>query len=226
MADMRVAIFDLDGTLVDTAPDIVDALNRSLVDEGMEPVDDATGRSFIGGGARQLVKLGVIDAIGDAAEDELLNQTFDRFLIYYRESSIERSVIYPGVRDTLERFKEDGLPMGVCTNKPHDISLNVLKGLDLMRYFRSVIGGDALTERKPAAGHLLETAARTLPGYRQAVMIGDSATDVAAARNANVPVVAVTYGYTNVPAEELGADATIENMSELPTIIEKLWEYP
>jgi phosphoglycolate phosphatase len=220
---MRVVIFDLDGTLVDTAPDIIDALNRSLVDSGLAEVDDAAGRSFIGGGARQLVKLGVVADRGEDAEDELIDSTFDRFLTYYGESSTDRSVIYPGVRDVLEQFASENLPMGVCTNKPHDISLVVLEALDLMRYFRTVIGGDALPVRKPQAGHILETAARTLPGYSQAIMIGDSATDVAAARNSKVPVVAVSYGYTNVPAVELGADAVIDHMRDLPAAIEPLW---
>ena len=176
-----------------------------------------------GGGARQLVKLGVIADRGEDAEDELIDRTFDRFLTYYGESSTDRSVIYPGVLDVLEQFAGDNLPMGVCTNKPHDISLAVLEALDLMRYFRTVIGGDALPVRKPQAGHILETAARTLPGYSQAIMIGDSATDVAAARNAEVPVVAVSYGYTNVPAVELGADAVIDNMRDLPAAMEPLW---
>lgn len=221
---MRALVFDLDGTLVDTAPDIIDALNRSLADSGLSAVDDETGRSFIGGGARTLVKLGVIETVGEDAADDLIDRTFDRFLAYYGESSVEKSVIYPGVIETLDGFANDGMPMGICTNKPHDISLSVLEALGLMGYFRAVIGGDALSERKPAAGHLLETAKRTLPGYREVIMIGDSATDVAAARNASVPVVAVSYGYTNVPAHELGADAVIDCMDELPGKMDLLWD--
>ena len=114
--------------------------------------------------------------------------------------------------------------MGVCTNKPHALSLDVLDAFDLRKYFRAVIGGDSLPERKPAARHLLETADRAAPEYKRAIMIGDSPTDVAAARNANVPVIVVNYGYTLTPAAELGADAIISDMRELPPLFPAFWK--
>ena len=221
---MDVAIFDLDGTLVDTAPDIIDALNWTLSEFDLAPVDDATGRSLIGGGARKLVEDGLAKSSGQSIEKTAINDAYVRFIDYYTEKSAARSALYPGVRDALDALADTGLAMGVCTNKPHALSLDVLEAFDLHRYFRAVIGGDALPERKPAAGHLLETARRVTPDFSRAIMIGDSPTDVAAARNAGVPVVVVDYGYTVTPVEELGADAVISDMRELAALFPKFWK--
>lgn len=220
---MRTAIFDLDGTLVDSAPDIVDAANRALADVGLGEIGLKAGRDMIGGGARGLVRQAVLAAGGNDGDDAFVDRAFERFMIHYGAGSVSKSVLYPGVRETLEKLGSLGIPMGVCTNKPHGISLAVLEGLDLMRHFRAVVGGDALPERKPAAGHLRETIARTEPATKSAIMIGDSATDVAAARNANVPVIVVSYGYTKTPAAALGADAVIDRMADLPDAMDRLW---
>ena len=221
---MDVAIFDLDGTLVDTAPDIIDALNRTLSDLDLAPVDDATGRSFIGGGARKLVADGLAEATRRPPEENAIDDAYARFIDYYTQKSATRSALYPGVRDALDALADTGLAMGVCTNKPHALSLDVLEAFDLRRYFRAVIGGDVLKERKPAAGHLLETARRTAPEISRAVMIGDSLNDVTASRNAGIPVVVVDYGYTVTPAEELGADAVISDMRELVALFPTFWK--
>ena len=219
---MQIVIFDLDGTLVDTAPDIIDALNRTLDGKGLPPVDDATGRRFIGGGARQLVADGIAHAAGEAEAEGEIDRAYDKFIAFYTERSVVHSAPYPGVRETLEELSLAGLPMGVCTNKPQALSVDVLNGLDLMDHFRTVVGGDALPERKPAPHHLIETANRVAPDYTAAVLIGDSPTDVATARNARIPIVAVDYGYTDVPAPQLGADAVISDMRELPALLPAL----
>lgn len=221
---MDVAIFDLDGTLVDTAPDIIDALNRTLSDLDLAPVDDDTGRSLIGGGAHKLVADGLTKSAGRRVEKNAIDDAYARFIDYYTQKSAARSALYPGVREALDALADTGLAMGVCTNKPNALSLDVLEAYNLHRYFRAVIGGDVLKERKPAAGHLLETARRTAPEFSRAVMIGDSPTDVATARNAGVPVVVVNYGYTVTPAEELGADAVISDMRELAALFPTFWK--
>ena len=179
---------------------------------------------LIGGGARKLVEDGLAKSSGQSIEKTAINDAYVRFIDYYTEKSAARSALYPGVRDALDALADTGLAMGVCTNKPHALSLDVLEACDLHRYFRAVIGGDALPERKPAAGHLLETARRVTPDFSRAIMIGDSPTDVAAARNAGVPVVVVDYGYTVTPVEELGADAVISDMRELAALFPKFWK--
>ena len=221
---MDVLLFDLDGTLVDTAPDIIDALNRTLAETNLSPVDDVTGRSFIGGGARHLVASGMSGSQGPPVSDDELDRAYASFVRYYTERSSARSNLYPGVREALDGLIDMDIAMGVCTNKPQDLSVDVLEAFDLNKYFRTVIGGDALPERKPAASHLLETAHRTAPGYERAIMIGDSPTDVAGARNADMPVIVVNYGYTTTPVLELGADAVISDMQEVLPIINSYWD--
>ena len=221
---MDVAIFDLDGTLVDTAPDIIDALNRTLSNQGLTPIDDATGRGFIGGGARKMVVDGLAESAGRPAEEREIDDAYAQFINYYTEKFAVQSRLYPGVREALDALADMGLAMGVCTNKPHALSLDVLDAFGLLKYFRSVIGGDAVPEQKPAAGHLLETARRSAPGFSRAIMVGDSTTDVAAARNASVPVIVVNYGYTVTPVSALGADAIISDMRELIALLPTFWK--
>lgn len=220
---MDVVIFDLDGTLIDTAPDIINALNQTLSDFMLAPIDADTGRRFIGNGARKLVEDSLTER-GVSWTEDLLDDAHAKFTHYYTEKSCELSRVYPGVRDALDELTRMGFPLGVCTNKPQSLSMDVLKKLDLLKYFQAVLGGDALSERKPAASHILETAQRIAPNYKRAIMVGDSKTDVAAARNAGVPVVAVNYGYTITPAAKLGADAVIANMQELLSHIPQLWD--
>lgn len=220
---MDVVIFDLDGTLIDTAPDIINALNKTLAGRDLAPVDDATGRRFIGGGARKLVADGLTEA-GISVTDTTLDDAYAQFIRYYEDASADLSCLYPSVRDALEILAQRECLMGVCTNKPQSLSIDVLEAFDLTKYFRAIIGGDALPERKPAAGHVLETARQTAPEYTRAIMIGDSPTDVAAARNAGIPVIAVNYGYTTIPPAELGANAVIADMRELPPLLPRFWE--
>lgn len=211
----QAVIFDLDGTLVDTLPDLHVALNRVLEEEGLETLNPSETRLMIGGGARNLIELAFIkrEIIGEEAR---VNAGFDRFLDYYGAEPTTHSRPYPGVLEALDCLSKYGIGLGVCTNKPQDMSEQVLSGLQIAHYFGdAVIGGDALSTRKPDASHLHAVIQKTGRSPNKTIMVGDSETDVGAARNAGIPVIAVDFGYTALTPEELKADKIISHFDEL-----------
>jgi phosphoglycolate phosphatase len=214
-------IFDLDGTLVDTARDLTEALNVVLAQSGCRPVAPERVRNRIGGGARRLVALGFAETGMALDAGELDRRTAD-FLAHYRAHLTDLSRPFPAVSETLRVLAAAGAIMGVCTNKPAEPSRQILADLELNSFFGTVLGGDSLAVRKPDPEHLGATirALGALPAH--AVMVGDSEIDVAAARNLGVPAIAVAYGYAPIPAVELGADAVIERFADLPEAIAKL----
>ncbi len=207
-------VFDLDGTLVDTAPDITAALNHILCREGRDAVSPAKVRSMVGQGAWTLLEQGY-QATGEPVEPTHLPRLFDDFLSYYRAHIADRSVIFPGARAALERYRAAGARMGVCTNKPYDLSVALLEHLDLSSYFPVVLGADSLPVHKPDPEHYRATVKGLGGRVERSAMIGDSPTDVATARAAKVPIVAVTFGYTPVPPESFGADVLIDDFDSL-----------
>ena len=211
----RAVVFDLDGTLVDTAPDLTAALNHVLprVDRG--PVTVAAVRTMVGQGLRRLIERSLI-ATGGIPEEADLESMFAGAFEFYGEHLTDQSFPFPGASDVLDHLTEAGVILGVCTNKPIALSERLLAELDLTKYFAAILGGDSLAVKKPDAAHLLTTLEQMSAKTDQAVMIGDSQADIAVARAADVSVVAVSYGYTMIPASELGADAIIDNLSDLP----------
>jgi phosphoglycolate phosphatase len=213
--------FDLDGTLVDTAPDLVDTLNLVLEEAGLDPVPFDDARNLVGGGARALIERGLAferEKLPASAIDWLLA----RFLVHYEAHLADRSRAFPEVEAVLGALAAKGALLVVCTNKLERFSVKLLQALGLAGRFAVIAGADTFPVRKPDAGHLLDTITRAGGHSTAAVMVGDSETDVLTARRAKVPVVAVSWGYSRTPARELGADRLIARMNELPGIVEEL----
>lgn len=206
-------VFDLDGTLIDSARDIARALNRALIERGRPAVTEDQVRAMVGDGSTMLLRYAFRATGGEPAEAEL-TATLARFLDIYFEESAAPACLYPNVAETLTSLAERGVALGLCTNKPERITRRVLAALGMDGLFGAVAGGDTLPVRKPDARHLAWVVER-LGGIR-AAMVGDNANDVAAARAAGLPVVAVSYGYPRMPVAELGADAVIDDFAALP----------
>jgi phosphoglycolate phosphatase len=213
-------LLDLDGTLVDSAPDLAGALNRLRAEQGLAALALAQVKDMVGDGVAKLVERGLPSSGAAAPGDR--DRLVRRFLEIYEARLTAETRPYPGVVETLETLAAGGWRLAVCTNKPEAASREILEGLDLGRFFAAVGGGDSFAERKPAAGHLLDTLARMAAAPASAVMVGDSHNDVLSARNAGLPVVLVGYGYSRVPPAELGADVLIERFDELPAALEAL----
>lgn len=207
-------VFDLDGTLVDTLPDILPALNRVMEEEGRRAITYEEGRRMMGQGSRRMIER-AWTATGPDAEDGALDRYYARFIDNYTAAPAAHSTPYPGVPQALQSLADEGAVLGVCTNKPHQPTLRLLEELSLLSRFASVLGGDALDMRKPDAGHLLAVLDRLGTGRDEAAMVGDSEIDVATARNAGLPVIVVDFGYTALLPAELGADAVISHFDEL-----------
>jgi len=213
--------FDLDGTLVDTAPDLMMTLNTVLGEEGLPPLPYETAPLLVGRGAKVMLERGFA-ADGKPLEEPEASRLFARYIDEYLAHICDHSRPYPGVLDALDRFEAEGAILAVCTNKRTDLSLAVLDALDLTRRFKVVVGADMAPRPKPDASHLLHTIELAGGDPKRAVMVGDSINDVLSAKNAEIPVVVVSYGYTDVPAKDLGGDALIDHFDELYAPVVKL----
>lgn len=214
-------VFDLDGTLVDTAPDLLGALNAVLTTRGRRPVEASEVGYLVGHGARAMLAE-AMQRTGQGVPSEELPPLVDAFILHYRDHLADASRPYPGVASTLEALARAGARMGVLTNKPQVLAEPLLAKLDLARYFPVIHGAGRFSYVKPDARvfhHVLDELGGTGSGT---VMIGDSATDVATARAAGAPVVVLSYGYTPEPAHTLGADVVIDDFAQLPRVLEQL----
>lgn len=195
---VKAVIFDLDGTLVDSAPDIQASVNVMLVEEGLEPLDLPTTISFIGNGLPKLVER--VMAARGIADDEF-ERLHARVLAIYNASSSDKTVVYEGVIDVLKELKAQGVYLGVCTNKPEEPARHVLAGLELEGFFEVVIGGDSLPVRKPDPQPLFEAMGDF--AATDVLYVGDSEVDAGTAESAKVRFALFTKGYRKSPVEEI-----------------------
>jgi phosphoglycolate phosphatase len=218
---MATIIFDLDGTLVDTAPDLIDTLNVILVREGLPIIPYGEARALIGAGARSMLERGLA-AVGRPAAD--VDRLYAHFVAYYADHVADRSRPFPGLEAALDVLAGRGFTLAVCTNKLERLSVRLLGILGLAGRFAAICGQDTFAVQKPHPQALLGTLRRAGGTLDRAVMVGDSATDIATARAALMPVVAVDFGYTEVPVRDLDPDQIISHYSHLPDAIEMLLE--
>lgn len=214
-------LFDLDGTLADTAPDLCHTMNVILDRHGRAPVPQDRVRHLVGGGARLLMERGFMET-GAPAPEAQLDEAFHQFIGYYSDHIADHSVLWPGVRDNLERLAARGVPMAVCTNKLEGLARQALEALGISGFFPVVVGGDTLSVKKPDPEHLFEALRQLGHPADAAIMVGDSSPDIDAALAAGLPSIALSFGYTRVPVEELGASVVIDHFDDFPAALKQL----
>ena len=214
-----IILFDLDGTLIDSAPDLVETLNIILKRHGRATLTINAVKKLVGNGARALLERGFKET---GAPPENLDALSVEFIETYVPNCAVLSRPFSGVIETLKTFAKNGYRMAVCTNKPQAPSETILTELGLMQYFEVVVGGDYFPVRKPDPQHLLGTLQLMDAQGNPAIMVGDSYNDVASARNAEMPVIVVTYGYTTTPAHELGGDILVDHFSDITDAVARL----
>jgi phosphoglycolate phosphatase len=214
-------VFDLDGTLVDTAPDLSAHVNDVLAELDRPPLALDAVRRMIGDGTWTLLHHG-LELTGGVPAD--VDRLVERYLERYAARPMRYGAVFDGVVEVLAAFQGDAVRLGVCTNKAQAPTDSLLAATGLDRFFRTIIGGDALPVKKPHADHLRTVLDRLEADHARAVFVGDSANDLATARAAGVPCVLVSFGYTTIPARDLGADRVIDHFADLPAALHDLAE--
>lgn len=209
-----IIVFDLDGTLIDTAPDLMASLNHCLEMDGLPLAGPAEFRRFVGMGGKVMIER-AYHAQQRVLSDDRLKELLDAFIEHYRTNIPGSSQPFEGVIDALDRFEDAGYLTAVCTNKFELLSTTLMDGLGLSKRFRAICGQDTFAFRKPDPRHLLETIARAGGQPERAIMVGDSETDIKTAQAAGIPVVAVDFGYTDRHVREYEPSHIISHFDEL-----------
>jgi phosphoglycolate phosphatase len=211
-------VFDLDGTLVDTAPDLIATLNTILSREGLPPVNFADARNMVGGGARHMIESG-LRAEGLTPVAAEVERMVGQFIEHYAAHIADRSRPFPGVEAALDELVRGGCRLAVCTNKLEWLSLRLLDALGLTERFAAICGADTFGVQKPDAAILHGTVARAGGQSDRAIMVGDAITDIAVARAAGIAVIAVDFGYSETPVAALAPDRIVSSFARLPAAV-------
>jgi phosphoglycolate phosphatase len=220
--NFKTVAFDLDGTIVDTAPDLADALNVALVSIGRSPVALSAVRTMIGHGTLPLLRQG-LQATG-GIDQTLIDPGFRVLMQFYTEHICDKSMPYPGVEAAFDELAAQGVTLAVCTNKPESLTHRLIETLGWRHRFAAIVAGDTLPQNKPDPAPL--RLALQQAGGGRAAFVGDSIVDIEAAKAAGVPNVAVSFGFADRPPHELGADAVIDHFSELVPTLSRLSSAP
>lgn len=212
---IELLVFDLDGTLIDSKLDLALAVNATRGDVGLPPLANDTVFAYVGNGAPTLVRR----ALGDGFDDQQLQRSLQFFLDYYRAHMLENTHLYPGVREALEGIAATGVQMAVLTNKPVRFSRDLIRGLGVAHYFRTIYGGNSFSTKKPDPEGLNRVMAELRVSAQETMLVGDSAIDVQTARNAGAWACGVTYGFQPETFAATPPDFLLDNLGELVKIV-------
>ncbi len=215
-----ILCLDLDGTLVDTAPDLVRVTNETIALEGLPETNFKAARREVGYGSKRLIASSM-ERLGHSVSEKRLSELQEWFLNRYAETLSDHSRPFPGVVQTLKELNRKGATLTVCTNKPGYLARPLLDQLHLTSYFANIVGGDEAPKAKPDRRHLLQAAGQTRAG-KKIVMIGDSFPDIRAGHNAKVPTILMRYGYNPINAHRLRPTIALDNFREIPKVLSRL----
>lgn len=217
---MTPLLFDLDGTLIDSVPDVCASLNDALAQERLAPTDRVRTQALVGQGARHVVEVLVRERGRDPAADaDIVQRVLDGFLHIYATNPCRHATVYPGVFEVLNTYRDEGRAMAICTNKPWKTTEPVLDAMELSAYFPTIACPDHVAHKKPDGRHLRDTVAMMGAAGGSAIMIGDSENDIHAAADAGFESVCVTYGYCHVPIKDLPATVFVDSFADVPRAV-------
>jgi len=211
--DSSTIVFDLDGTLINSAPDLCYALNKTLKEIHIPEVPLKEVKGYLGDGALELIKRGI--AKTNSIEKFNTKDLRIRFLEIYNECLLDKTTFYPHVIDSIKTLKKNNFSIAICTNKPEKLARTIINGLGANKFFDTITGGDTYKFRKPDPRHLINTILKTGNSLNTAIMIGDSKNDIECAKKANIKSIVVSFGYSRIPVEKLQANLILNNYIDL-----------